>query len=142
MAWKTASQLHYTGGMSAQPVPESSADRIVEALHGVDRAVDTMRERRINDPESFGDKIFKTVVPSLAGLAFGKLFEMAWNKGFSKAHNPGKPVKHVVKHSGMRRGATHGIGFAIASAAFGALVAQLSERGSQALVDRRHRHHH
>ena len=63
--------------MSEMPNMESSADRVVAALHTVDEKVNAMRDQRLNDPDSFGDKIFKSVVPTLAGLVLGKAFEMA-----------------------------------------------------------------
>ena len=97
--------------MSEMPNMESSADRVVAALHTVDEKVNAMRDQRLNDPDSFGDKIFKSVVPTLAGLVLGKAFEMVWKKS---------------------------IVFAVVSAGFGALVSQLSGRGSKAIVDRRH----
>ena len=53
------------------PNMESSADRVVAALHTVDEKVNAMRDQRLNDPDSFGDKIFKSVVPTLAGLVLG-----------------------------------------------------------------------
>ena len=61
--------------MSEMPNMESSADRVVAALHTVDEKVNAMRDQRLNDPDSFGDKIFKSVVPTLAGLVLGKAFE-------------------------------------------------------------------
>ena len=51
--------------MSEMPNMESSADRVVAALHTVDEKVNAMRDQRLNDPDSFGDKIFKSVVPTL-----------------------------------------------------------------------------
>ena len=57
--------------MSEMPNMESSADRVVAALHTVDEKVNAMRDQRLNDPDSFGDKIFKSVVPTLAGLVLG-----------------------------------------------------------------------
>ena len=98
--------------MSEMPNMESSADRVVAALHTVDEKVNAMRDQRLNDPDSFGDKIFKSVVPPLAGLVLGKAFEMVWKKSVGRK--------------------------AVRAAGFGALVSQLSGRGSKAIVDRRH----
>lgn len=66
------------------PNMESSADRVVAALHTVDEKVNAMRDQRLNDPDSFGDKIFKSVVPTLAGLVLGKAFEMVWKKSVGR----------------------------------------------------------
>ena len=104
------------------PDPESSADRIVASLHNVDEKVNALREQRINDPDDLCDKMFKVAAPTLAGLVFGKLFELAWRKSV------GRKRKELALN----------LVFGVASAGLGALVSQLSDRGSQALVDRRH----
>lgn len=108
---------------------ESSADRAVAMFHAIDRKVDAMREQRINDPDSLGDKMFKFAVPALIGLAAGKLFDIAWKRGTAsrRAKNGGEDTWLM------------GLIFAALSAAFGAVVSQLSDRGSQAFVDMRHR---
>ena len=66
------------------PDPESSADRIVASLHNVDEKVNALREQRINDPDDLCDKMFKVAAPTLAGLVFGKLFELAWRKSVGR----------------------------------------------------------
>ena len=55
-------------------------NRIVASLHNVDEKVNALREQRINDPDDLCDKMFKVAAPTLAGLVFGKLFELAWRK--------------------------------------------------------------
>ena len=70
--------------MSEMPDPESSADRIVASLHNVDEKVNALREQRINDPDDLCDKMFKVAAPTLAGLVFGKLFELAWRKSVGR----------------------------------------------------------
>ena len=105
--------------MSEMPDPESSADRIVASLHNVDEKVNALREQRIN-------------APTLAGLVFGKLFELAWRKSVGR--------KAVLPDgtTDKRKELALNLVFGVASAGLGALVSQLSDRGSQALVDRRH----
>lgn len=118
--------------MSEMPDMESSADRVVTALHTVDEKVNAMRDHRLNDPDSFGDKIFKSVMPALAGLVFGKMFEMVWKRSIGRKS---------VRADGTTNEAAEavlGIAFAVASAAFGTLVSQLSDRGSKVIVDKRH----
>ena len=107
------------------PNMESSADRVVAALHTVDEKVNAMRDQRLNDPDSFGDKIFKSVVPTLAGLVLGKAFEMVWKKSVGRKAVRADGTKNEAAEAAL------GIGF-------GALVSQLSGRGSKAIVDRRH----
>ena len=111
---------------------ESSADRVAAALHTVDEKVNAMRDQRLNDPDSFGDKIFKSVVPTLAGLVLGKAFEMVWKKSVGRKAVRADGTKNEAAEAAL------GIVFAVVSAGFGALVSQLSGRGSKAIVDRRH----
>lgn len=118
--------------MSEMPNMESSADRVVAALHTVDEKVNAMRDQRLNDPDSFGDKIFKSVVPTLAGLVLGKAFEMVWKKSVGRKAVRADGTKNEAAEAAL------GIVFAVVSAGFGALVSQLSGRGSKAIVGRRH----
>ena len=118
--------------MSEMPNMKSSADRVVAALHTVDEKVNAMRDQRLNDPDSFGDKIFKSVVPTLAGLVLGKAFEMVWKKSVGRKAVRADGTKNDAAEAAL------GIVFAVVSAGFGALVSQLSGRGSKAIVDRRH----
>ncbi len=118
--------------MSEMPDSESGADRAVEALHRIDEKVDAMRMHRINDPDSFGDKIFKTVFPTMMGFVFSTLFDMVWKRSV---------VRKATKANGSanpRRQAALSITFAVLSAGLGALVSQLSDRGSKAIVSKRH----
>lgn len=111
----------------------SDADRVVEGLHRIDQKVDDLRNQRLNDPDSLGDKLVKSAVPALAGLVAGKLFQIAWDKGAAR--------RNVIK--GLAADAPQdlamSLAFAAISAAFGAIVSQLSNQGSQAFVERRHR---
>lgn len=40
----------------------SSADRAVDSLHRIDEKVNRLREDRLNDPDSLGDKLIKSAV--------------------------------------------------------------------------------
>lgn len=118
--------------MSETPDLESTADRVVAALHNIDGKVNAKRDQRLNDPDSFGDKIFKFAMPTLVGLAFGKVFEMAWKQSV------GRKTTLPDGTTDARKDAILGIAFAVISAALGALVSQLSDRGSKAIVNHRH----
>ena len=99
--------------MSEMPNMESSADRVVAALHTVDEKVNAMRDQRLNDPDSFGDKIFKSVVPTLAGLVLGKAFEMVWKKSVGRKAVRADGTKNEAAEAAL------GIVFAVVSAGFG-----------------------
>ena len=108
----------------------SSADRAVDSLHRIDEKVNRLRE---DDPDSLGDKLIKSAVPALAGLVAGKAFQMIWDKGTSK-RNLRKGLA-----ADAPQGLAMSLAFAAVSAALGAVVSQLSDRGSKAFVDHRHR---
>lgn len=115
---------------------ESTADRIVAGFDKINEKVDAMRAERLNDPDSLGDKLLKSALPSVAGFVAGKVFTMLWNRGKSRR----------AASAGLGDGVVDGqesfvmsLLFAALSAALGAVVSQLSDRGSQAIVDRRHR---
>ena len=63
----------------------SSADRAVDSLHRIDEKVNRLREDRLNDPDSLGDKLIKSAVPALAGLVAGKAFQMIWDRAQANA---------------------------------------------------------
>lgn len=111
----------------------SDADRVVESLHRIDDKVNELRSNRLRDPDSLGDKMVKAAVPALTGLIAGKVFQTIWDKGISRRN----------LRRGLAADAPQGlltsVAFAAISAAFGAAVSQLSDRGSQAFVERRHR---
>ncbi|WP_169276169.1 DUF4235 domain-containing protein [Bifidobacterium moraviense] len=108
----------------------SAADDVVAKLDAVNAKVDEMRAKIENDPDSMGDKILKAALPSVAGLVAGKLFQVAWNRGTAR--------RFGEVGEGSAKGFLLSVAFAGLSAAVGAAVSQLSNRSSQALVDRRH----
>ncbi len=52
---------------------DETADKTVAAINKVDTKVTEMRQRRMADPDTLGDKALKMIIPSLAGLVGGKL---------------------------------------------------------------------
>ena len=108
------------------------ADQVVGMLHQVDDKVNDMRNSIESDPESLTDKLVKFALPSIAALLAGKLFQAFWG-GLVRKRNGGVDSPEEDQES-----ATDGLLFGVLSAAVIALVSGLSERGSQALIDRRH----
>nr|WP_236632781.1 DUF4235 domain-containing protein [Bifidobacterium xylocopae] len=113
----------------------ATADSAVAKFHAIDEKVDAMRSQVNADPDSLGDKLLKFALPSLAGLLAGKLFKSVWdsrntarNNGIEQ-HDDGQEQESMVAS----------LVFAALSAALTAVVSELSDRGSQALVSRRHR---
>lgn len=109
----------------------SSADRIVARFHDIDRKVNAMREQRLNDPDSLGDKLIKLAVPAITGMLAGHIFQRIWDRTTS-------PRRSRTGQDGDQ-GLLMSLVFAGCSAAFGAVLTQLSDRGSKAFVEHRHR---
>lgn len=119
---------------------DSTADRIIAGFDRINDKVDDMRAKRLNDPDSLGDKALKVVLPSVAGFIAGKLFTLVWNRSIGR----GRAAKTGDSSLGdgvvdNKESVFMSVIFAALSAAVGAGVSTLSDRGSQALVDRRHR---
>ncbi len=51
---------------------DETADKTVAAINKVDAKVTEMRQRRMADPDTLGDKALKMIIPSLAGLVGGR----------------------------------------------------------------------
>ena len=117
--------------------PSSGADSTIDALHRIDDKVDMLRDRRLNDPDSLLDKAFKWALPTLTGAVAGKLFQLGWDRTIGRGVSRMAAQKDRGDAAGQ--GLLMSIAFAAASAAFGAVVAQLSDRTSKAIVARRHR---
>lgn len=111
----------------------STADRTVAALQRIDSKVDELRKHRLEDPDSATDKLIKSLLPTVTGLVAGKIFQAVWDKAWGRRGSGSGTTGTGGNNLIM------GIAFAAASAAFGAAVSALSNRGSQALVDRQHR---
>lgn len=110
----------------------STADRAVETLHRIDDKVAMLRKQRMEDPDSATDKLIKSVLPAITGMVAGKLFQVTWDRAQARRKASSSNAKGLMMN----------IAFAAASAALGAVISTLSDRGSQALVDFRHRKHH
>ncbi|KAB7788980.1 DUF4235 domain-containing protein [Bifidobacterium leontopitheci] len=118
----------------------STTDRIIAGFDRINDKVDDMRAQRLNDPDSLGDKALKFMLPSIAGFIAGKLFTLVWNRSIGR----GKTAKSGGDALGdgvvdEKESVVMSVLFAALSAAVGAGVSTLSDRGSQALVNRRHR---
>ncbi|MFR8697350.1 MAG: DUF4235 domain-containing protein [Bifidobacterium bifidum] len=78
----------------------SSTDRIIEGFARINEKVDAMRNQRLNDPDSLGDKAVKFALPSIAGFVAGKLFTLVWNKFVARK----RPSDGTGRAGGRSRG--------------------------------------
>lgn len=113
--------------------PGNQVDQLVDVFHRIDEKVNTMRSSIESDPETLMDKVVKFALPSIAGLVAGKLFQSFWSRLVRK------PNGEVDTEEGSQESATAGLLFAVLSAAVTTLASNLIGRGSQTLIDRRHK---
>ncbi|EFA22061.1 DUF4235 domain-containing protein [Bifidobacterium gallicum] len=107
----------------------STAGNVINSLHKVDNKVNGLAAARRRDPDTLGDKIAKSAVPSLAGMAAGRIFQTVWDRIMDKIHP--SPVDDEQDH---KTGIIGSLVFAALSAAFVAVVTQLSDRGTIAAI--------
>lgn len=107
-----------------------TADRLTAKFDSVNSKVDSMREQAQNDPDTFGDKLIKLALPALTGMLAGQIFKMIWNK---------QRGKDGLDEEERQEGFFMSLVFAALSAAVTAVVSQLSDRGSEAFVNHRHK---
>lgn len=125
--------LHVQHKTSSDSSISPQAQDIVDKLNAVDERVTQLRASRTADPDTALDKLIGMAVPSLAGMVAGKVFNKIWNLG------PGTPKKshrsadtaNVERNSLLME-----LLFAACSAAFVAIVTQLSDKSSRAVIKR------
>lgn len=125
--------LHDQHKTSSDSSISPQAQDIVDKLNAVDERVTQLRASRTADPDTALDKLIGMAVPSLAGMVAGKVFGKLWNLG------PGTPKKshrsadtaNVERNSLLME-----LLFAACSAAFVAIVTQLSDKSSRAVIKR------
>ena len=110
----------------------NQADQLVGRFSRIDEKVSQMRSSAESDPETLMDKLLKFALPSIAGLVAGRLFQAFWSS-LERKRNGGMDTEE-----GDQESATAGLLFAVLSAAVTTLASGLIERGSQALIDKRH----
>lgn len=120
---------------SKENTPSPAVESVRRTTDAINEKVNRKRTQILADPDDLIDKFLKFALPTAAGFVAGKVFEAVWDRGTgTSARGLGKASKGSTKGSLL-----NSILFAAFSAAIGALVSGLSERGSQSLVDRRHR---
>lgn len=105
-------------------LPSPAVESVKRSTDAINAKVDSMRATIEADPDDLIDKFVKFAFPTVAGFVAGKAFEMVWNRG--RGSKDGSSLLSSIV-------------FAALSGALGALVSELSQRGSQSLVNRRHR---
>lgn len=94
-----------------------------------------MRQNRLQDPDTLGDKIVKIVLPTVLGALAGKAFKTVWDSQITRRRR--SAGAGGTAEDAQQQGFIASVIFAAASAAFGSVISSLGTRGSNALVTRR-----
>ncbi|RSX53404.1 membrane associated protein [Bifidobacterium dolichotidis] len=108
---------------------DDTKDAVIASLHKVDKKVNALTSARRKDPDTLTDKLVKSAIPSLTGMVAGHVFQSIWNAVTNKLH-PGTEDDE----QDQRRGLLASLVFAALSAAFVAVITQLSDRGTIATI--------
>lgn len=108
---------------------DSTAKSTVKKINDVDAKITELREQRMRDPDTLGDKAFKVALPAVTGMVAGKLFQTVWDSTTKRIHpSPADDEKD------RQNGLLMSVLFAAASAAFGTVVTRYSDKLSQSIV--------
>lgn len=117
--------------MSTPTDMHTAADTIVTRLQAVDTAVTALKARRERDPETLGDKILLFALPTIAGVAIGRIMQSVWSGVERRCIAGGKTKATTSLIVSLSRTAI--------SAAVAAVTNQLSSMAAQAIVNKHHR---
>lgn len=122
-----------------EDLPSPVVESVKRTTDAINDKVNRKRAAIKADPDDLIDKFVKFAFPSAAGFVASKAFEAMWNRGPGAGAQAAKGLGRTAGKA-AKGSLLSSIVFAALSAALGALVSGISERGSQSLVDRRHRH--
>ena len=119
---------------------------ILEQIHSVDSKITQQRNKIQNDPDDLSDKLLKAVIPALAGIVIGQIATIAWNKIMPSSlaqgkRGRGRKTQNLTtspEEVNVAVSIAAAAAFAAFSSALGSVASQLSQRGSQAIVDHKH----
>ncbi len=108
---------------------DETTAKTVAQLNKANAKVTKLREERIADPDTLGDKVFRMAFPAVVGLVGGKVFSSVWNLITAKIH-PSPDDDEQDRQQGLIMSML----FAAASAAFGTLLTSVSTKGVQKII--------
>lgn len=65
---------------------DNTTKETVQRIDKVNNKITDLREQRMRDPDTLGDKAFKLAFPALIGMVAGKAFQSVWNLVTNKVH--------------------------------------------------------
>lgn len=110
---------------------DNTTKETVQRIDKVNNKITDLREQRMRDPDTLGDKAFELAFPALVGMVAGKAFQSVWNLVTNKVH-PGPEDDEADRKQGLLMSVL----FAAASAAFGTVVTTYSDKLTQSIVSR------
>lgn len=130
--------------------PSANAQHTIEQLNTLNTHVERLRQRRINDPDTLADKLFKSAIPSVVTFVAMQIAQLAWNhtakprlmpdsssKPHTKSHALNAPTKsHTLDSKGnQHRNEQDPLLATIAFAVFSAIVSTVVSRSCQQIIN-------
>lgn len=138
-----------------------AAQTTVQRLNAANHKIDVLRERRLKNPNTLGDSLLKSALPSFATFIAGQIAHVVWKKNIhSEKINLGSNKQRNEQSNGQRNEQRNGrsnekiaqkqrvkqeepllmsIGFALFSAILTTIVGRLVNHGTLSYVARRQR---
>ena len=138
-----------------------AAQTTVQRLNAANHKIDVLRERRLKNPNTLGDSLLKSALPSFATFIAGQIAHVVWKKNIhSEKINLGSNKQRNEQSNGQRNEQRNGrsnekiaqkqrvkqeepllmsIGFALFSAILTTIVGRLVSSGTLSYIARRQR---
>ena len=126
-----------------------AAQTAVQRLNATNRKIDALRERRLKNPNTLGDSLLKSALPSFATFIAGQIAQLIWKKHVdtrkinlnsnNRSNNLSNEKTAQKQRVKQEEPLIMALGFAVFSAILTTLVGRLVNRGTMSYIARRQR---
>ena len=126
-----------------------AAQATVQRLNAANRKIDALRERRLKNPNTLGDSLLKSALPSFATFIAGQIAHVIWKKHVdtrtinlssnNRSNNLSKEKIAQKQSVKQEEPLIMSLGFAVFSAILTTIVGRLASHGTLSYIARRQR---
>lgn len=126
-----------------------AAQTAVQRLNAANHKIDVLRERRLKNPNTLGDSLLKSALPSFATFVAGQIAQLIWKKHVdtkkinlnsnNRSNNLSKEKIAKEQRVKQEEPLLMSLGFAVFSAIITTLVGRLVSHGTLSYIARRQR---
>ncbi|MFU0569871.1 DUF4235 domain-containing protein [Gardnerella vaginalis] len=126
-----------------------AAQATVQRLNAANRKIDALRERRLKNPNTLGDSLLKSALPSFATFIAGQIAHVIWKKHVdtrtinlssnNRSNNLSKEKIAQKQNVKQEEPLIMSLGFAVFSAILTTIVGRLASHGTLSYIARRQR---